>query len=53
LHLDFLYETASLKDSEEYKFLHDGYNTLSKMINGFSKWVEENWNPGSSFSKGI
>jgi len=43
LHLDFLVETNSLKDKTEYDFLHAEYDRLSKMINGFSSWVEKNW----------
>jgi len=48
VHLDFLKETGSLTDLKEYAGLHDEYDRLSKMINGFSKWVEVNWMAGSS-----
>lgn len=44
LHLDFLYETQSLKDSSIYQKLHDEYDVLSKRINKFIQWVESNWN---------
>ena len=44
VHLDFLYETESLKDKIKYADLHNRYNTLSKRINKFIQWVEENWN---------
>lgn len=44
LHLDFLYETESLKDSLTYQKLHDEYDVLSKRINKFIQWVESNWN---------
>jgi len=43
LHLEFLFETESLKDKEEYDYLYSEYDKLSKMINGFSQWVEKNW----------
>jgi four helix bundle protein len=48
VHLDFLKETGSLTDTNEYNSLHDEYDRLSKMINGFSQWVELNWMAGSS-----
>ncbi|MEQ9413396.1 MAG: four helix bundle protein [Cyclobacteriaceae bacterium] len=42
LHLDFLFETESYKDEEHYKRLINDYDTLSKRINKFTQWVEEN-----------
>ncbi len=42
LHLDFLFETESYKDEEQYKSLIGDYDTLSKRINKFTQWVEEN-----------
>ncbi|MBX2910547.1 MAG: four helix bundle protein [Cyclobacteriaceae bacterium] len=42
LHLDFLFETESWKDEEQYKSLVDDYDTLSKRINKFTQWVEDN-----------
>lgn len=44
LHLDFLYETQSFKDSAVYQNLHYEYDVLSKRINKFIQWVESNWN---------
>lgn len=44
VHLDFLFETASLKSLETYKSLREEYDVLSKKMNKFIQWVEENWN---------
>ncbi len=44
LHLDFLFETGSLKDTDKYKEMNKDYDSLSKRINKFTQWVEENWN---------
>lgn len=44
VHLDFLRETDSYKDEENYFDLKNGYITLSKKINKFIQWVETNWN---------
>lgn len=44
LHLNFLHETDSLKDSSVYERLRNEYDTLSKRINKFIQWVETNWN---------
>ena len=44
VHLDFLFENASLQDEEVYTQLKQGYNSLSKRINNFIKWVEDNLN---------
>ena len=44
VHLDFLFETQSLKDQGCYQKFHADYDTLSKKINKFIQWVEENWN---------
>jgi four helix bundle protein len=41
-HLDFLFETGSLKDAEKYDTLKNSYDLLSKRINKFIQWVEEN-----------
>lgn len=43
-HLNFLFETLSLKDIDLYKKLHSEYDILSKKINKFIQWVEDNWN---------
>jgi four helix bundle protein len=44
IHLDFLFETESLKDKEAYDNLIQRYTILSKKINNFIQWVEDNWN---------
>ena len=44
LHLDFLYETESFKNLNLYTQLKSDYEALSKRINSYIKWVEENWN---------
>ncbi len=43
-HLSFLFETLSLKDKALYDKLSGEYIILSKKINKFINWVEENWN---------
>ena len=48
MHLDFLFETLSLKDEELYNKLKSEYDNLSKRINKFIQWVEDNLN---DFSK--
>lgn len=44
VHLDFLFETGSFSDNDKYRDLRNEYDTLSKRINTFTQWVEENWN---------
>ena len=44
VHLDFLFKTESLKDESTYLRLKKEYDTLSKRINKFTQWVEENLN---------
>ncbi len=44
VHLDFLFETKSFKDSVVYNQLKDEYESLSKRINKFIQWVDDNWN---------
>lgn len=44
VHLDFLFETRSLQNEELFKKLKDEYDMLSRKINKFIQWVEENWN---------
>lgn len=44
VHLDFLRETDSYKDEDNYLDIKNGYITLSKKINKFIQWVETNWN---------
>ncbi len=43
LHLEFLYETESLKDEQLFKTLSHEYQQLSKQLNAFMKWVDKNW----------
>jgi four helix bundle protein len=47
VHLDYLYETQSWKDANRYQELREGFVYLSKRINNFTQWVEENyvWKP--------
>ncbi|QOI97848.1 MAG: four helix bundle protein [Flammeovirgaceae bacterium] len=42
IHLDFLLETESLNDQKLYKKLTEEYQVLSKKINKFIQWVENN-----------
>jgi four helix bundle protein len=42
--LDFLFETKSLNNTEVYKNLKDRYEQLSRRINKFINWVENNLN---------
>jgi four helix bundle protein len=44
VHLDFLFETGSLTDKSNYAALNKEYDSLSRRINKFTQWVEENWN---------
>lgn len=44
LHLDFLFETESLKEEKMYNELRGEYDSLSKRINKFIQWVEEKFN---------
>jgi len=44
IHLDFLFDTESLKDKLLYDELRSRYDVLSKKINKFIQWVEHNWN---------
>ncbi len=44
IHLDFLFETGSLQNEKLFKKLKAGYDLLSKKINKFIQWVEDNWN---------
>ena len=47
LHLEYLFETGSLKDAARYDELNTGFVELSKKINKFTQWVEEKfvWKP--------
>jgi len=42
VHLDFLLETKSWTNEEKYNYLKREYDSLSKRINKFTQWVEEN-----------
>jgi len=44
VHLDFLFETVSMTDKAKYDDFRTKYDLLSKCINKFLQWVEENWN---------
>ena len=44
VHLDFLFETESLTDKLKYEELKNSYSLLSKKINNFIYWVENNLN---------
>jgi four helix bundle protein len=44
VHLDFLFETGSLKDENVFNTLRQEYDSLSKRINKFIQWVEDNLN---------
>jgi four helix bundle protein len=44
LHLDFLFETDSLKNENIYISLKTHYEALSRKINAYINWVEDNWN---------
>ena len=43
LHLDLLFETKSLQEQAVYDHLRNEYESLSKMINNFIKYVDQNW----------
>ena len=42
VHLDFLFETGSFNDKVKYDRFKNEYDSLSKRINKFTQWVEEN-----------
>ena len=44
VHLDFIYETGSLSDKTIHDNFFERYTILSKKINNFIQWVEDNWN---------
>jgi four helix bundle protein len=41
VHLDFLFDTQSLKDEKRYDELRSRVDRLSKQINKFTQWVEQ------------
>ena len=48
LHLEFLVETGSMPDLEENRSLRQEYELLSKRINKYLQWVENNYKPRPS-----
>ncbi len=44
VHLDFVHETGSLDSKTIYENFLERYTILSKKINNFIQWVEDNWN---------
>ena len=40
LHLDFLFETGSLKNEDDYRRFKTSYDLLSKRINKFIQWLD-------------
>jgi four helix bundle protein len=44
IHLDFLFEAGSMADKVRYDDLRVKYDLLSRRINKFIQWVEDNWN---------
>jgi len=45
VHLEFLVETGSAKDTRKIDSLKNDYNILSKRINKYIQWVEESFDP--------
>ena len=44
VHLDFLHVNEYLKETNSYNSFFKRYTVLSKKINNFIQWVEDNWN---------
>ncbi|MEO7992542.1 MAG: four helix bundle protein [Chryseolinea sp.] len=44
VHLDFLFETGSMTDQTIYQDLKNGYDSLSRRINKYTQWAEDNLN---------
>jgi four helix bundle protein len=42
VHLDFLFESGSLADKDVYEKLKNEYDSLSRRINKFTQWIEDN-----------
>ncbi len=42
VHLDFLFESESYTDKTKYEQVKTEYDSLSRRINKFTQWVEEN-----------
>lgn len=47
-HLNYLFETNSLTNKELFETLREKYTGLSKQINKFIDWVDNNWNNSPS-----
>jgi four helix bundle protein len=45
VHLEFIEETGSASDPEKIQKLRNEYDSLSKRINKFTQWVEEEFVP--------
>ena len=43
LHLEFLFETGSATDENQITQLIESYKNLSRKINKYIQWVEEQW----------
>jgi four helix bundle protein len=48
VHLEFLQDTESFKNTEKSNQLINDYISLSKKINKFIQWVETHWNEESN-----
>jgi four helix bundle protein len=48
VHLEFLQDTESFKNTEKSNQLINDYISLSKKINKFIQWVETHWNQESN-----
>jgi four helix bundle protein len=48
VHLEFLQDTESFKNTEKSNQLINDYVSLSKKINKFIQWVETHWNEESN-----
>ena len=48
VHLEFLQDTESFKNTEKSNQLINDYISLSKKINNFIQWVETHWNEESN-----
>ena len=44
VHLEFVFQTESMKSKERFDYFQKEYITLSKKINKFTQYVEESWN---------
>lgn len=44
LHLELLFETESLKDKNNFEELKNAYELLSRKVNKFIQWAEQNLN---------